>query len=127
MSIDVTSGSADVIYVFDIFFESKANKGRDWRAVIQIHSDSDGDGVAEENDEVAPGATITVEFAGQTYSGVTDSDGVFRTSWIKDLGSGDHYAEALDLVLANYFWDSLTLDLEDDSDLDGYPDEVLSL
>jgi hypothetical protein len=69
--------------------------------------------------------SLTVEFAGQTYTGTTDADRVFGTSWIKDLGSGDHYANAVDLVLANYAWDPL-MDLEDDSDGDGNPDDLLS-
>ena len=123
MSINVTSGSAHVVYVFDIALESKANKGRDWRAVFQIRTDSDGDGVAEETDDVAAGATITVEFAGNTYTGTTDANGVFTTGWIKNL-KGDHWAEVTDLALLDYFWDQ---DLgEDDDDGDGLPDELFS-
>jgi hypothetical protein len=34
-------------------------------------------------------------------------------------------AKVVDLVLANHFWDPLRLDLEDDSDGDGLPDEEL--
>ena len=31
----------------------------------------------------------------------------------------------LDLVLAGYYWNPLTLDLEDDTDGDGKPDNIL--
>jgi hypothetical protein len=69
-----------------------------------------------------------VTFAGNTYTGTTDANGVFRTNWIKSLGSGDHYADAVDMVLADYSWDPLsTLNLEDDSNGDGYLDDLLSL
>jgi len=122
--IDVSAANANSLYVYDIRFESKRG-GKDWRAVFEIRSDSNANGEGDAADAVAPGVEIRVEFAGQTYTGTTDSDGVFRTSWIKRLGSGDHYAEVVDLVLANYFWDPLTLDLEGDSDGDGLPDDVL--
>ena len=116
--IDVSEAGANALYVYDIRFESKRGN-KDWRAVFEIHTDS-GD--------LAAGVMIEVTFAGTTYTGTTDSDGVFRTSWIKDLSSGDHYANAVDLVLAGYSWDPLsTLHLEDDSDGDGKPDDLLSL
>jgi hypothetical protein len=126
VSISVSAGSSDVaLYVYDIRFESKRG-GKDWRAVFEIRSDSNGDGQGSSADAVAPGVEITVEFAGQIYTGTTDADGVFRTSWIKNLSSGEHYAEVADLVLANYFWDPLSLDLEGDSDGDGLPDDMLT-
>ncbi len=116
---------ADVLYVYDIRFEStRAN--RDWRAVFEIRSDSDGDGEGTAADDVAAGVWIRVEFDGAIYEGTTDADGVFRTSWIKNLSSGDHEAEVVDLVLENYDWIPLTLDLEGDSDGDGLPDNILS-
>jgi len=125
VSINVSAANSDVaLYVYDIRFESKRGN-KDWRAVFEIRSDSNADGQGGAADAVASGVTITVEFAGQTYTGTTDADGVFRTSWIKDLSSGSHYAEAVDLVLANCFWNPLTLDLEDDLDGDGLPDDVL--
>jgi hypothetical protein len=122
VSINVTSGSPDVIYVFDITFESKANKGKDWRAVFQIRTDSDGDGVAEETDDVAVGATITVTFAGNTYTGTTDSNGVFTTGWIKNL-SGYHGAQVTDLALLGYLWDMGLGEDDSDGDADFFPDE----
>jgi hypothetical protein len=76
--------------------------------------------VAEETDDVAIGAAITVTFAGNTYSGTTDSNGVFTTGWIMNL-RGTHWAEVTDLALLDYLWDK---DLgEDDDDGDGLPDE----
>ena len=54
----------------------------------------------------APGAT------GAAFV-LSGADGVFRTAWIKDLSSGDHYAHVVDLMMANYYWNRL-LDLEDD-------------
>ena len=124
MAIEVSASNANALYVFDIRFESKRG-GKDWRAIFEIRSDSNADGQGGAADNVAAGVTIDVVFAGRTYTGTTDSDGVFRTSWIKNLSSGDHYANAVDLVLAGYSWDPLTMDLEDDSDGDGKPDDLL--
>jgi hypothetical protein len=118
----VTTASVDVpIYVYDIRFESTRGD-RDWRAVFEIHSDENGTGPGDDNG--LAGVAITVEFSGQTYTGTTDADGIFRTGWIKNLHSGTHYAEVVDLAMANYYWD-LLMDLEDDTDGDGLPDDVL--
>ena len=126
VSIDVLAPVTDIaLYVYDIRFESKRGN-KDWRAVFEIRSDSDGNGVGEGTDSLAAGVQITVQFAGITYTGVTGSDGVFRTSWINNLSSGDYYANVLDLVMAGYYWDPLsTLNMEDDSDGDGLPDDLL--
>ena len=122
-----TQASPNALYVYDIRFESKRG-GKDWRAIFEIRSDSNGDGRGTSADVVAAGVEITVEFNGQTYTGTTDSAGVFRTGWIKNLGSGDHYANAVDLALVDYSWDPLSgLNLEDDSDGDGKPDNILSI
>lgn len=110
------------IYVYDIRFESR--RGKEWRAIFEIRNDSNADGQGSAADAVAAGVTITVNFAGCTYTGVTGSDGVFRTSWINKLASGDHYANVADLVLAGYYWNRLSMDLEDDTDGDGNPDDV---
>jgi hypothetical protein len=115
--------NADVLYVYDIRFESKRG-GKDLRAVFEIRTDSDGDDQGTINDNPVAGVEITVMFAGATYIGTTDSQGVFRTPWIKDAPTGHHYANAVDLALAGYVWD-LMLDFEDDSDGDGKPDDVL--
>ena len=123
VSITVSPATTETaIYVFDISFES-TRRDRDWRAVFKIRSDSDGDGVAEATDAVAPGATITVTFAGNTYSGTTDINGEFRTGWIMNL-RGTHVAEVTDLAFADYFWNKSLG--EDDDDGDGLPDELFS-
>ena len=110
--------SANTLFVYDIRFESKRG-GRDWRAVFEIRSDSDSDGQGTVNDAAAAGVSITVTFAGVTYTGTTDSTGVFRTSWERNLTSGSYYANVVDLQLAGHVWNS-ALDLEDDSDeIDG--------
>ena len=49
---------------------------------------------------------------------------VFRTGWAMNLNSGTHIAEVVDLAPASYYGDRL-MDLEDDSDGDGKPDDVL--
>jgi len=126
VSITVSTASTNTLYVYDIRFESKRGN-KDWRAVFEIRSDSDEDGEGTAADEVAAGVWIQVEFDGVIYEGATDADGVFRTNWIKDLGSGDYEAEVVDLVLADFDWNPLTLDLEGDSDDDGKPDDLLSL
>jgi VCBS repeat-containing protein len=127
VEVDVSEATPETpLYVFDIRFESKAG-GKFWQAVFEIRSDSDGDGQGTDADAAVAGVAITVEFAGQTYTGTTDSEGIFRTNLVKDLASGEHYAEVVDLVLADYFWDPLTLDVPDDSDGDGFPDDLLSL
>lgn len=94
----VSTANANTLYVYDIRFESKRGN-KDWRAVFEIRSDSDADGEATAADDVAAGVWIRVEFDGEIYEGTTDSDGVFRTSWIKGLGSGDYQAEVVDLIL----------------------------
>ena len=73
------------------------------------------------------GVSITVSFAGQTYSGLTDSSGVFRTAWSNRLGAGDYYANVVDLALTGFDWNKLFMDEEDDSDDDGLPDALLQL
>ncbi|WP_442505486.1 S8 family serine peptidase [Novipirellula sp. SH528] len=104
------------MYVSSIDFESKRG-GKDWRAVIEIRS-------AEGN--VLAGVSVTIVFANQTYQGTTDSNGLFRTGWIRDLSRGTHYADVSQLVLANYVWNPLALDSEvDDGGLAGFPDGVL--
>ena len=123
VSIEVSAANTNTLYVYDIRFES-AWRGWLQRAVFEIRSDSNHDGQGSAADHVAAGVAITIEFAGQTYSGVTDSNGIFRTNWTWNPGSGT-YAEVVDLALTDYSWDPLSLDLEDDSDGDGLPDARL--
>jgi hypothetical protein len=127
VTIDVSEPNAETpLYVYEIRFDSKAG-GKFWQAVFEIRSDSDGDGEGTPEDAAVAGVWIRVEFDDVIYEGTTDSEGIFRTNLVKNLGSGDHYAEVVDLALAGYSWDPLTLDLEDDTDGDGNPDDVLSL
>ena len=125
VSITVSPPStSDAIYVYDIRFESKRGN-KDWRAVFEIRSDSNGNGAGDAADSPIAGVQVEVTFAGNTYKGVTDSNGIFRTSWIKNLSSGNYYANAVDLALKGYQWDPLTIDLEDDSDEIFGPDDLL--
>lgn len=78
--------------MYDIDFESKSG-GRFWRAVFQIRSDSNTSGGGDAADLPVGGATIEVTFAGNTYTGTTGSDGIFRTGYIKGLDSGDYLAD----------------------------------
>jgi subtilisin-like proprotein convertase family protein len=126
VEVTVSPVSSDTpLYVYDIRFVQHDRKADWWQAVFEIRADSDGDGKPD-NDAGVAGVAITVNFAGQTFTGTTDANGVFTTSWVRKLSSGtDYYANAVDLVLANYVWNHL-MDQEDDTDLDGNPDDLLS-
>ena len=113
------------LFVYEIRFDSKRG-GKDHRAVVEIRTDSDGDGQGTSNDDPVAGVEVRLTFAGTTYTGTTDSNGVFRTPWVRNTPAGDHYANAVDVALAGYIWDPL-LDLEDDSDGDGKPDGVVTI
>ena len=84
--------------------------------MFEIRSDSNDNGVGDAADLPVAGVAIEVVFAEQTYAGYTDADGIFRTDWIKDIGSGDHHADVVDLMIASRYWNTL-LDLEDDDTL----------
>ena len=62
---------------------------------------------------------------GAGFSGQTDSNGTYRTGWMRNLPNGTYFANVQDLALAGCVWNPLTLDLEDDSDNDGRPDDGL--
>ena len=49
---------------------------------------------------------------------------IARTSWERNLAEDNYYADAYDLALAGFVWNPF-LDLEDDSDGDGKPDDLL--
>ena len=122
---DGVQNDPNTLYVYDIDFGSRKH-GREWRAVFEIRSDSNANGLGDSLDLAASGVSVTVVFAGRTYSGTTDANGIFRSGWIKNLSSGDHYANVVDLALTGFDWNS-DLDLEDDSDGILGPDAVLSL
>lgn len=111
---DDAPATQNAIYVYDISFESKRG-GKDWRAAFAVR-DQDGSPIA--------GVQIEVTFAGNTYTGMTDSNGIFRTTWIRNLGSGNHYAEAVDLAFAGHDWEQ-DLGWPEDYDSDGLPDALL--
>lgn len=122
---DDYSVTTDLLYVFDIRFESRRG-GKDYRAVFEIRVDSNHDGVGTSADAPAVGTSIVASFAGRTFTGVTDSNGLFRTSWESGISPGTYYANVVDLLLAGHLWGS-SLDLEDDSDNDGKADAALVL
>jgi hypothetical protein len=118
------------MFVFDIRFETIVwfpGGLRERRAVFEIRKDSSGDGVGTSGDVVAAGVQIYVTFAGQTYSGTTDGNGIFRTGWAPKPDSGKYFANVDGLSLSHHVWDPLGLDLEDDSDDDGLPDAQLNV
>ncbi len=123
---DGPTNSPFELYVSDVAFQSRRS-GTQWRVVLQIRSDSNADGAGGTDDQVRAGVQVSVNFAGRTYTGTTDANGIFRSRWVRGLGGGDHYANVVDLALAGYNWQPLGLDLEDDSDGDGKPDDVLVL
>ena len=115
VTMDVAAVSDDIaIYVADIRPEEKLG-GKFKRAVVEIHSEG-GIPVA--------GVRVTVDFAGQTTR-VTP----MRMESLPRVGSGIFPAatitQVVDLFMTGYDWDN-TLDLEGDSDGDGYPDDLLS-
>ena len=122
--VNTDNESPDLIplYIYDIRFESKRG-GKDWRAVAVIHSDANGDGPG--NDQPLAGVAVTIEFAGQSFTRTTNSSGEVRTDWIRDLAAGSYYANVAAAALAEYDWDPLVIDVEDDSDGDGKPDQLL--
>jgi hypothetical protein len=110
-------GAVTPMYVSAIGFEQNSKRPDTWRASFQI-LDGDGDGVE--------GVAITVDFAEQTFTGLTDADGVFTTGWVRKLESGtDYYANVLSLMADDYDW-LPSLDGEDDSDDIPGPDALLN-
>ena len=77
------------------------------------------------NDLPVAGVQIRVTFNGQTFTGVTEPDGTFRTAWQKDLGQGTYQANVTYLDLDGYYWQSLWDMGEDDEDGDTVPDNIL--
>ncbi len=116
--------NSNKLYVYDIRFDSRKG-GKEWQAVFEIRRDSDAN--SNSGDAVVAGVTIEVRFAGVTFTGATDSNGVFRTTW-RSLAKGTYEAEVVSLEHSVFNWslyDNVN-DLEDDSDGDGLPDAFLA-
>lgn len=106
--------STTVMFISDISFQSRKG-GKEWRANFAV---------VDEFGQAVSGASITVTFAGQTFSGQTDGNGQLRTDWLR-LSSGSYEAEVTDLVFSDYTWD-LNQGVADSNDPDLYPDALLT-
>ena len=122
VEVTVSPASSETpLYVYEISFD-KLRTGT-YRAVFEIHADTNGNGAGD--DSGVAGVEITVIFAGQTFTGTTDSNGIFTTGWVKKLSSGTNYsAEVQTLALMDYLWDQ-SLGYDGDADNDGLPDNIL--
>ena len=133
---DDTPASANDIYVWDIAFDSrlrgKGGSKHDERIFVTVRRDSDADGVAEGSDAVVAGANVTVEVRNSTgslvgtLSGITNTAGLFTSSYLMDLPDGTYTVEVVALSHATYVWNG---DLDPtandgDADGDGLPDET---
>jgi hypothetical protein len=122
VTVDVTEATAAVMYVSDISFQSRKG-GKEWRAIFEIRSDSNLNGIADDADSAAANVSISVWFDGQLISGQTDANGIFRTDWFGNFSKGaTYYANVDGLMKDGYTWNQL-LDLEDDSDAVLGPDD----
>ena len=130
----------NTIYVWDIQdtleTRQRGRNNTDYRLVIDVRQDSDGDGVAEASDAGIAGVEVTVVLTdsvgqSQTLTGTTDSAGFFRSAWIKNLDPGGYRAEVTALALAGFAWDPFdSLDAtnnDEDADGDGLPDEFFTI
>lgn len=113
-----TAGNAVQVYLADIGFESRS-RDRDWRVAVEVRT--------VDGDSLAAGVTLKVDFNGATYAVETNSHGIARTPWQRNLASGMHIADAYDLAVddLDYEWIPFLFDAEDDVDDDGKPDDVL--
>lgn len=129
---DAPPASANDIYVWDIGFDFRTRgKKHDARIVIDVNRDDNADGVASQIDASAAGVEVTVELRDSsgglvgTYTGLTDSSGMFQTDWIRDLADDTYTAEVVDLVHSTFDWNWL-LDPngdDEDADGDGFPED----
>ena len=111
---------------------TRGNK-HDARIFIDINRDSDADGTASGSDAAATGVTVTVELRDSVnaligrYSGTTNSGGIFRSNWIRNLGADTYRAEVVDLAHATFNWNQLLTPNDDDEDGDGLPDDSFTI
>jgi hypothetical protein len=134
---DDNSFNPNSLYVWnlrDVFETRQRGRSTDYRLLLDVRRDNDADGVAESSDSVGAGVAVTVRLtssSGQvlTLTGTTDSQGIFRSEWLKGLTAGSYRAEVVDLALAGFSWDPFdVLDAtanDEDFDFDGAPDELL--
>lgn len=95
-TVEISAAPSETpLFISDIRFELRRWQTQ-WRAVLDVRSAADDMPVA--------GVTLKVDFTGSTYSLTTDSNGIARTSWKKNLSSGNYYADAYDLALAGFTW-----------------------
>ena len=125
---DDLPAQANTIYVDEIWFDQRrrGRHGTEYRVMVAVREDSNGDGFADTGDLPIAGVEVTVRFAGKSFTGITDQNGQFATDWLKNIPSDDYYAN-VDLALVDYVYQPLDLDREDDSDGDGLPDALLSI
>lgn len=116
------------MYVWDIAFESRTRgKGgaiHDERILVTVRRDSDADGVAEGTDAPVANAAVSVELTRPdgsvgTFSGTTNSAGVYATPWIRGVPDGTYTAEVTGLVSATFNWNQALDPNGDDTDTDG--------
>ena len=136
---EVPPPTNDLVYAWDMTHEIR-NRGKhtDVRFTIDVNQDSNFDGMASSSDSAAANALVTIalyDSSGSgipvgTYTGSTDSGGIFRTNWIRGLESGAYTAEVADVALDGFDWNQLLgLDglFHDDEDGNGLPDELFTI
>jgi len=121
----------DAIYVSVIDLQTR-NRGAhlDGQIVVNVLNDLDGDG-ADAGDPAAADVWVEALVTGPggletTVSGFTDASGEFRSDWLRDISSGDYTVDVIDLAHAMFDWNML-LNLHDDADDDGWPDEMFNV
>ena len=126
VSIEVSSASANALYVYDIRFESKRGD-KDWRAIFEIRSDSNADGQGGVTDTVAAGRLDHGRIRRPDLHG----NDRFRRRVSHQLDQQPEQRQPLcrggGPGAGQLHWNPLTMDLEDDSDGDGLPDDILSV
>ncbi len=134
---EVPPPTTNIVYAWELMSETR-NRGKhaDVRFSIDVNQDSNFDGLASSSDAAAVNALVTVELYDSTgapvgtYTGTTDSNGIFRTDWIRGLDSDTYTAEVVDLVLTDFDWTQwlgLGGFTNDDADGDGLPDELFAI
>ena len=127
--IEPPTSNENDMYVWDIVFGSRTRgKGgakHDERIAVTIRRDSDANLVAEDTDEAASSATVTVELrnlAGDlvaSFTGITNDEGVFRTDFVKNLADDTYLGEVTILTHATFVWNQALDPTANDTDVDG--------